>query len=330
MNDKKMKILSIACIMFAMLTIFSVAGYYNGKDIINRVPFMSMISHTEYRSGEAGQLIARLVDYQDVPVTVNWCKAYINYPDKSVWVNGDLMLSDSGNLTGNHYYTFTVPTTVGTYEYAAECNFNKTPSLTITRKVVNSFHVSPALNDIAVINQTLFAMNSSLTNQASWNFGNLTTQINGVNYNVSLIYQDTQYLKGHALDIDGNFTALNVRLDGVDSNLTVLKNYCSDSNTNTSALCVMVSELKYDIAGLNATIIGTTGAYLSEINATTHNTYDYITSTLAGNVLNIYNEIIATQATVNATYILAQAVNGTTTTILSNQQDDWRMSVSSG
>jgi hypothetical protein len=330
MDDKKMKALSIGIVVLMGIFSIGVVGYYNGKDLVNRVPAMFMISHSLYRTGETGQIIARLVDYQDNPVVVNWCKAYINYPDKTVFVNGDPMYDDTGNLIGNHFYNFTVPATTGVYEYGAECQFNKTPAIQLTRKVVNSFQVSPALNEIAGIGANLLSINGSLSQQIAVGFGNVTVTVNDIKYNVSNIYQDTQWLKGHALDIDGNFTALNTRLDGVDSNLTVLKNYCGDANTNSSPLCVLVNEIKLDVLSVNQTIAATTGAYLAEINATTHSTYDYMTGTLTLKVDDVFNMLSSIGGTVNATYAIVQNVNTTTTTILTNQQDDYRMSISSG
>jgi hypothetical protein len=336
MDDKKRKAISIGAVLLMGIFSLGVVGYYNGKQVVNLVPYMSMISHSIYRTGETGQIIARLVDYQDNPVSVNWCKAYINYPDKTVWINGDLMTDDSGNLTGNHFYSFTVPATEGVYEYGAECQFNKTPSITMTRKVVNSFQVSPSFNQISAINNTLTVMNGSLyeiqtaVGQVNSTLNSVSTTVNGVAYNVSLIYQDTQSLKASALDTAGNFTALNVRLDGVDSNLSVLKNYCGDANTNSSPLCVLVNEIKIDVGAINVTMLNAQTVYLQEINATTHSTYDYMTGTLTNKVDDVLGMLSSIGGTVNATYSIVTAVNSTTTTILTNQQDDYRMSVSAG
>lgn len=319
----KAKVISVLSIVFAVFTLFGVTGYYNGRDLVNRVPFMSMISHTEYAAGQSGQIITRLVDYQDSPVVVNYCKVWILNPDKTAYVEAALMTDDSGNFSGNHFYNFTAPSVGGVYEYISECNFNKTPSQTISKKVSNSFHLNPALSDI-------YAVNSSLSNLILTTSGNATAQLAAVGVNVSLVYSDTQWLRGHALDVDGNFTALFTRLDGVDANLSELENYCGSSVTNSSPLCSVVYELNANVLALNATMNGAQLAYLQEINATTHSVYDYLTGALSTKVDDVMNVLLGMGGTVNATYNLAVVVNSTTQTILQNQQDDYRMSIYSG
>jgi len=318
-----MKALSIGIVMLMGIFSIGVVGYYNGKALVNRVPFMSMISHTEYAAGQDGQIITRFVDYQDVPVVVNYCKVWILNPDKSLYVDAALMADDSGNFSGNHYYNFTAPSVGGVYEYVSECNFNKTPSQTISKKVSNSFHLNPALSDI-------YAVNSSLSQLILSASGNLTAQVGEIGVNVSLVYSDTQWLRGHALDVDGNFTALFSRLDGVDANLSAIENYCGSAVTNSSPLCSVVYEMNANVIALNATLNGVQLAYLLEINATTHSTYDYLTGTLTNKVDDVMNALLGIGGTVNATYNLAVAVNSTTQTILQNQQDDYRMSIYSG
>ena len=116
--------------------------YATGNAVVSET-YMKMISHTEYRYGEPGQIIARLVNYQGDPVAVNNCTVDILYPDKTFFVQ-DALMTDSVNISGDHYYGFTTPSgPEGVYEYQATCNYNPSKSTSVT----NSFHLSNAFKD---------------------------------------------------------------------------------------------------------------------------------------------------------------------------------------
>jgi hypothetical protein len=108
---------------------------------------MQMVSHTEYRFAENGQIIARLVDYQGAPVSVLNCSATILYPDKTVFADNELM-SSSVNISGDHFYGFTTPEgPEGVYEYQATCYYLQGMQ-TKSQSVTNSFHLSSAFNQV--------------------------------------------------------------------------------------------------------------------------------------------------------------------------------------
>jgi hypothetical protein len=112
------------------------------------------ISGTEYKSGEQGQGIVQLLDYQNQPVTAQ-CNLTVYYPDKSAWIDAVGMLPSTEN--GTYYFLFTLPAIEGIYEEHAVCNASN-----ILYRTSSTFHVSPSLNTIMEINSTLNAMNISV------------------------------------------------------------------------------------------------------------------------------------------------------------------------
>lgn len=154
-------------LLAATFMLGGVAGafmYATGEEVVTST-WMQMISHTEYRYGESGQIIARLVDYQGNPVVVDNCTATILYPDKTYFVDSQLM-TESGNISGDHYYSFTTPSgPEGVYEYQATCYYQM-GAQTRNKSVTNSFHLSSAFNNItqklSVIQSDISAINVSL------------------------------------------------------------------------------------------------------------------------------------------------------------------------
>jgi hypothetical protein len=177
-----------------------------------------MVSHTEYRYSEPGQIIARLVDFQGNPVTVNNCTATILYPDKTFFVQGDLM-TESGNISGDHYYGFTTPAgPEGVYEYQATCTYAAGAK---TASVTNSFHLSSAFTslfgNITSIQGDLTNVLNNLTdisNDLSSINASLSVSIDGVSLQVSNLSQQLN---------DNTTTILNA-IDNVNSTITEITN----------------------------------------------------------------------------------------------------------
>jgi hypothetical protein len=211
--------------------------------------YLSMVSHTEYRYGEDGQIVARLVDFQGAPVTVDNCTASIIYPDKTGFINNSLMADSS--IDGDHYLNFTTPNgPEGIYEYQATCFYTVGVNVR-NQSVTNSFHLSNA-------------------------FGTVEEQLDNLS-------------------------------TGMAANFTVTTSYLNDINNSVTSL----------LGAQNYTAI------LDEINATTTNTYQYLTGTLATNVNTILTDLGVINATVND-------INATVNTILENQNNTVQMSVFSG
>jgi hypothetical protein len=107
---------------------------------------MYMVSHTEYRYDETGQIVVRLVNSAGSPISVDNCTAKILYPNKTIYL-GPALMANTTAISGDHYYSFQTPANgpEGVYEYQALCSWNagaKTDSAT------NSFHLSSAFNTL--------------------------------------------------------------------------------------------------------------------------------------------------------------------------------------
>jgi hypothetical protein len=244
-NPFKWKVAILLAAIFVLGAATAVTFYAYGDQVIEQNQFLYMVSHTEYRYGEMGQIIVRLVDYQGDPISVTNCTVSILYPDKSFFIQGVLML-DSGNISGDHYYNFTTPSGLeGIYEYQATCNYppNKQKSAT------NSFHLSSAFNTtISLLNELNLSISSDI--------------------------------EGFRQEVQANFSQA------------------------------------WD--------------WLSFINITTVDTYDYLTGTLATNVNSILAQLGIINATVNRIEQNTVEINTTTQQILQNQEDEVFIDVYSG
>ena len=147
-NKPSLKLTSMFLLagIFILGSISGIFVYATGTNVVTDT-WMQMISHTEYRYGEDGQIIARLVDFQGAAVTVDNCTASILYPDKTFFADAELM-NDTGNIAGDHYYEFTTPTgPEGVYEYQATCYYT-VGSNSRNKSVTNSFHLSSGFNNV--------------------------------------------------------------------------------------------------------------------------------------------------------------------------------------
>ncbi|MBT4114731.1 hypothetical protein HOD83_01275 [Candidatus Woesearchaeota archaeon] len=103
---------------------------------------LHMVSGTEYISNEEGQLIVRMTDYTGEPISDATCYANILFPNKFNFITNQPMTESTES--GNYYYLFTTPSTVGIYEYTIKCSYVRNGQL-VTSAISHSFHVSPAL-----------------------------------------------------------------------------------------------------------------------------------------------------------------------------------------
>ena len=210
---------------------------------------MYMVSHSEYWSGEEGQIITRLLNYQGQAIVAT-CEVNILYPNKTYFaVNQSMTFS-----VDSYYYSFTTPDTEGVYEYKATCTYAGGSK---TRSVMNSFHLSPALNFIQISYDNLSQQIADLSNLSSVNFQNTT-------FNLEQIQEDTDYIRENLLT---NASILEYQTD-VLSKLDNISAFCNTSYMSSSALCLWVSETKERLIGMNASV----DSYLYVINGTTDTT----------------------------------------------------------
>lgn len=105
---------------------------------------LSMVSGTEYISGEEGQIIIRLQDSAGNSLLNANCKVSLLYPDKTFFILEEEMIPTS--VPGNYYISFTTPNQEGVYEEHIKCEVNNKILF-----VSSSFHVSTGLNLVAKV-----------------------------------------------------------------------------------------------------------------------------------------------------------------------------------
>ena len=342
-------ILAISAVFMILMSGVGIM-YVNGNEVSGEDTFY-MVSHSEYWSGEDGQVIARLYDWQGSPITVTNCTVDIYYPNKSPFISGALTDDTLQVSTGTHWYLFTVPDTEGVYQYMVTCNYPNNK----VRSVASTFHVSPALNKIKVINSTIeyFGAQELLHyNNVQVNLSNIyngvVTANNGIStiiLNLTDIDTETDYIRDNMVlntnfatnmtYIQDNQNTIISQGNNILNNLTAIENFCGDAVTSGSQLCLWVDSIQAKVTDINNSM-GQYTLVLSEINATTHSTYDYITGALASNINTIIgttNRIEANTVQINNTVNNIQSntlvINTTTTDILANQKDEVYMEVTS-
>jgi len=322
--------------------------YATGSSVVEST-YMKMISHTEYRYAEAGQIVALLVDYQGAPVVVQNCTATILYPDKTFFVQ-DALMTATGNIAGDHYYNFTTPDgPEGIYEYQATCNYLQ-GAAPKSASVTNSFHLSGAFNavlgnltnvqnnltqlslDLAAVNVSLSGDIADLSTQLNVNVtqllsgqSDLSTQLNA---NITTVLEAIDNIS-----VEVNLTPVLDAIDALEvsmaANFTEVFNEFSVVNTKLDQINVTVGDTNTRVQGIETTLV-TMGAALDYINATTVNTYQYVTGTLTNSVNQVLSDIGVLNATVNRIETVSNQINSTVATVLVNQESEVVMTVFSG
>jgi len=254
----KMKAMIFIVAILMIGSAIATKTYNDGNELINQDPFIKMVSHSEYASGDTGQVITRLVDWKGDAIAVNDCWASIYYPNKTLYADNALMTTDG--FVGDHYYSFTAPEIEGVYEYQAVCEYMQ-GAVAKNATITNSFQVVPAYNKIDVMEEQ-----------------------------IAYIELGTQQI-----------------------NLTI--------NVNSDKLDILTT----DVAGVKADTeliiaIGT------ETNQTSHNTYDYMTGTMATNVNSILTQLGVIEGKIDLIKTDTTAINDTVNTIQGNQESMVRMS----
>jgi uncharacterized protein YoxC len=311
----------IALLGVLVLFLGGAVAYKNGNAIISQDIFY-MASHSEYFSGETGQVIARLLDYQGSPITVQNCTVDIYYPDKTLFVANGVTNDSLQTTTGSHFYNFVVPSTEGVYQYIATCHYS--PNKVST--VASSFHVSPALNLIKVLNSTeaqIFANTEIIKT-------NLTSISADTNYIRANMLTDLAFSNNMSVVISNQNTIIE-KEGQILTNITAVQQFCDSPETIGSSLCLYTTEIRDKVTDINTTLqsfVNSQNAILNEINQTTHSTYDYMTGTLATNINNIfgvvqdnYNTLVIINGTVTTMNSNINTININTQSILTNTND---------
>ena len=321
-KKRKMRLPMLSVLLFAGIFIFGTATgafmYATGKNVIETV-HMEMVSHTEYRFAETGQIVARLVDFKGDSVVTTNCTTTILYPNKTAYIN-DALMTDTGTITGDHYYSFSTPNgPEGVYEYQATCYYAPNKNASVT----NSFHLSSALTSIQ----------GNLTN-IQGNITNVQNTLSSLALNVS---QMNASLSGQITDLSGQLNAnVSQLLVAQQGNTTAVLNQLnsnismvlSQMNSNTSTVLAAISGMSVTVnltpvldaidalntsmqigfANINANIAGNASVINSNIASNT----SLINQNLAGNFSVITSDLVQINTTSNDIYTLLQDVNLTT------------------
>lgn len=210
-------------------------SYAYGDELASTANFV-MVSHSEYWSGEQGQIIGKLYNYRGQPILAT-CNVTIYNPDKSIFLAPTPTDDTLETLDGTHYINFTTPTTEGVYEYMIECGYTINNQFT-SRKISNSFHLNPALNAIKVLNQTLAQQNATLQNLFTY-----VNTINQTTWNDYLLdLQQNQTLNSISGSLSGiNQSAYNAYLASIQANATAYQTYLAVIAQNNSLNSILAN-----------------------------------------------------------------------------------------
>jgi methyl-accepting chemotaxis protein len=261
-----MKILALIAIVFVLGAGTAVTLYATGERVIETGDNIFMVSHTEYRYGEQGQIVTRLVDFQDNAIAVTNCTATILNPDKS-FLYQDQLMNDSGNINGDHYFVFTTPAgPEGVYEYQATCNYgvNKQKSAT------NSFHLSSGFNSVL---SNLTAISGDISAFRAEVASNMTAVIDAISsINVTA---DVASIK---ITIEQANATINTVNSNLDAFVLDVDDRLSELNATTQQTQTIVTELQATIDSINLTV-NSLSSSLSDLTSTINNINTTVTAT---------------------------------------------------
>ena len=223
-------IISVALLGIAFLA----TTYASGTKVVNDEISLQWVSHTEYWRNDSASTIVRLADYRGNPITVNECRVTILKPDKTVFINDQLM--SESNIAGNWYRTDSlIDAPLGTYEQEVTCVKGDQ-----TIKSSQSFHLNPALEQV----NTLTGMTNSLNLELS----DLNVTLNGV------ISETGEEINTTITNLD---TSLNDLLN--DVNTSMIDQFESTNST-------ILTELSNVEIAVNGTVTATGSAIQTQIS----------------------------------------------------------------
>jgi hypothetical protein len=269
-NPNRVKIILLVLTVFVLGGATAITQYAYGSQVADKNQEMYMVSHTEYRYSEPGQVIVRLVDFSGGAIAVNNCTVTILYPNKTIFLGPALMV-DTITITGDHYYNFTTPNgPEGVYEYQATCTYAAGSK---TKSATNSFHLSSAFNttiadleitiaDLTEINSTVVAFRTE------------------VQANFSQVQSVLSVINGTAEEIQYTVEQANATINGINSNL-------NDFITNTT---LALATIDANTVAINNTV-NAIYADLTTLNTTMVARFDAIDSYMASNFTLLQNNL---------------------------------------
>lgn len=278
MKAGAVKLLLLLAMTFVLGGGTLVTLYATGQQVVESGEHIYMVSHTEYRYDEPGQIVTRLVNFQDQAITVDNCTVDILYPDKSFFVE-DALMFETGNITGDHYYTFTTPSgPEGVYEYQATCIYQSGAK---TKTATNSFHLSSA-------------------------FSNVFTNLTAISSDIS----------NFRAEVAANFTAVLDAISGAQNYTDILDQINLTVSTISSDLTSFVSDTQTRLTEINTTTQATQG-YVLEMQTTVNNINTSV-NTMLLNLSDIMVKLTNVEVNVSATLEAVNAMQTTVNTINSS------------
>ena len=125
------------------------------------------------------------------------------------------------------------------------------------------------------LNAFLTSMQSSLSSQLTTMYNDLTTQLTSIK-------ADSSWLAANAMNQD-DMAEIENRFTSVDSDLDKVLAFCSESTTNSSALCQEVYNLRHAVDNLR----DEQEAQFDILNATTLTTWEFVSGSISNRIDNI-------------------------------------------
>ena len=272
----KHKLLHFLSMIFGITLIIG-GTYIYGEELAD-ISSLVIVSHSEYWTGETGQIIGKLYDFRGRPISSD-CNVTIYNPDKSIFLAPTITDDTLEAVDGTHYINFSTPSTEGVYEYKIRCDFNLFGKQQ-NRTISNSFHLNPALNTIRTLNGSIVGINSTINDIRNTMFSDIDAFNNFT-------------------QIQSNFSVVNQKLDTISQNISVLNQYCSNPTTNSSELCRLIWQNNQKIIAINQTLDYVTNTQLIVINQTTQNTYDFLIVNVTASFNDIVSRLIGIQQGIN-------------------------------
>jgi len=326
MAESRMRFPLLVVALLAMSFVLGGASgalMYATGNVVAQTPLMAMVSHTEYRYSEAGQIIARITDFQGIPVAVNNCTATILYPNKTTYLGPSLMTA--GGISGDFYYNFTTPAgPEGVYEYQAICYYNPNKNASVT----NSFHLSSAFSSVLGNLTALTNGQAAILANISAVQGNLTalsSQLAAVNVSLAGNIAGVAAQVGNlSANMASNFTYTNSLIEGVnastqasftDLNAALAGNF-SEIQANVTQILAAINESEATnltpvldaIAALNLSM----STYFSDLNAALAGNFSELNTAMAGNFSLVMEGLTQVNTTVNGMTAALAEINATT------------------
>jgi hypothetical protein len=132
-------------------------------------------------------------------------------------------------------------------------------------------------------NTTLSALINAVYNDLN---DYLVLYLPAINTTTTNIFTDSQWLVNNAMNQD-NAADITNRFDRVDQNISVIEDFCTTTQTNTSALCQEVYGVRevLDLTRAEQT------SYFTTLNETTTNTWDLLSGDVTTNINTLLSDV---------------------------------------